>query len=451
MKVPAPTPDKKRKSSATTEREEGVNKLAKLDNKEQASDTEVPKEDQHTKPNPSGQVVQSPEMFQATLSKLSPSKQTMEAGGAAAQVTATPQQGLAETLAGMQTMLQTLIEGQAQTQQGQTDLRQEMHGSLTGVKSDLQEVADRVKVLEEGGHHAQVPLTREERHEKDLLAKIEHSRRCITVIGTGRDNISIKEIENLIQTNNLAERDEVDILNVSRLGGLKTTTPAFKVELATEGMATSLIERSRVLNARNPGESLVCKVYYPQEYSGRAREMKATQAGAFRNGLISQIYFDGTEMCLKVKERDSNLWMIYPHESGKFKPEMVMSATSKDNDSAEVKAARASLLAKLGVTEDKGKLIQPEVSTRSLIFSSRRYHLTMENYQKALPQIKKELVTTLEAVQPCNDWVQGEFQTRIVFKERADAKNALEACLKGFKTRPLEKGDFLTLELLWAW
>ena len=75
----------------------------------------------------------------------------------------------------------------------------------------------------------------------------------------------------------------------------------------------------------------------------------------------------------------------------------------------------------------------------------------MENYQKALPQIKKELVTTLEAVQPSNDWVQGEFQTRIVFKERVDAKNALEACLKGFKTRPLEKGDFLTLELLWAW
>ena len=413
MTVPAPTPDKKRKSSATTEREEGVNKLAKLDNKEQASDTEVPKEDQHTKPNPSGQVVQSPEMFQATMNKLSPSKQTMEAGGAAAQATATPQQGLAETLAGMQTMLQTLIEGQAQTQQGQTDLRQEMHGSLTGVKSDLQEVADRVKVLEEGGHHAQVPLTREERHEKDLLAKIEHSRRCITVVGTGRDNISIKEIENLIQTNNLAERDEVDILNVSRLGGLKTTTPAFKVELATEGMATSLIERSRVLNARNPGESLVCKVYYPQEYSGRAREMKATKAGAFRAGQ--------------------------------------MSATSKDNDSAEVKAARTSLLAKLGVTEDQGRLIQPEVSTRSLLFSSRRSHLTSEDYLKALPQIKKELVTTLEVVKPSNDWVQGEFQTRIVFKERADAKNALEACLKGFKTRPLEKGDFLTLELLWAW
>ena len=54
-------------------------------------------------------------------------------------------------------------------------------------------------------------------------------------------------------------------------------------------------------------------------------------------------------------------------------------------------------------------------------------------------------------VKPSNDWVQGEFQTRIVFKERADAKNALEACLKGFKTRPLAKGDFLTLELLWAW
>ena len=137
-------------------------------------------------------------------------------------------------------------------------------------------------------------------------------------------------------------------------------------------------------------------------YSGRAREMKATKAGTFRAGQMSE--------------------------------------TSKDNDSAEVKAARTSLLAKLGVTEDQGRLIQPEVSTRSLLFSSRRSHLTSEDYLKALPQIKKELVTTLEVVKPSNDWVQGEFQTRIVFKERADAKNALEACLKGFKTRPLEKG-----------
>jgi len=106
-------------------------------------------------------------------------------------------------------------------------------------------------------------------------------------------------------------------------------------------------------------------------YSGRAREMKATKAGVFRAGQ--------------------------------------MSATSKDNDSAEVKAARTSLLVKLGATEDQGRLIQPEVSTRSLLFSSRRSHLTSEDYLKALPQIKKELVTTLEVVKPSNDWVQGEF------------------------------------------
>ena len=112
--------------------------------------------------------------------------------------------------------------------------------------------------------------------------------------------------------------------------------------------------------------------------------------------------------------------------------------------------ARSSLPAKLGVTEDQGKLIQPEVSTRSLLFSSRRNHLTGEDYLEYLPHIKKELVTTLEAVKPSNDWVQGEFQARIVFKDRADAKNALEASLKGFKTKPLAKGDFLTLEQLWA-
>ena len=45
-------------------------------------------------------------------------------------------------------------------------------------------------------------------------------------------------------------------------------------------------------------------------------------------------------MCLKVKERDSKIWMIYPSEFGTYKPQMVMSATSKPDDSEEMKAAR---------------------------------------------------------------------------------------------------------------
>ena len=140
-------------------------------------------------------------------------------------------------------------------------------------------------------------------------------------------------------------------------------------------MATTLIESSRVQNAGKPGQSIRCTVHYPFEYSGRAREMKGAQSVAFRAGLHSQIYFEGTEMCLKVKESDSNLWMIYPSEFGKFKPEMVMSAIGQEEDSEEIKAARNSLFAKLGVTEPQGKLIPAELSTRSLLFSSRSGHL----------------------------------------------------------------------------
>ena len=69
-------------------------------------------------------------------------------------------------------------------------------------------------------------------------------------------------------------------------------------------MATTLIESSRVQNARKPGQSIRCTVHYPFEFSGRAMEKKGRQAAAFRAGMHSQIYFEGTETCPKVEERE---------------------------------------------------------------------------------------------------------------------------------------------------
>ena len=442
MEIPAPIPDKKRKLSSDTEgrgNKDGAKKLAKLEPTEQASGPKMP-----------NSVM---EGLKDMTKMLSPSKAAVqgEEDKATSQVPELTPQAMNVALGGIHSMLGKLLKGQERAEGNYKDLRVEMHGEISAVRDDVKGVSDRVKALEEGGQIGQVPvtLTREDRHEGDLLAKIEHSRRCVTVIGSGRDTMSIKDIVGLIQTSELAERDEFEVLSVSRLGGLRTTNPAFKVELASSGMATTLIENSRVQNARKPGQSIRCAVHYPFEYSGRAREMKGAQSVAFRAGLHSQIYFEGTEMCLKVKERDSNLWMIYPSEFGKFKPEMVMSATRQDDDSEETKAARDSLLAKLGVIEDKGKLIPSELSARSLLFSSREGHLAEEDLAVKLPHFKEGQVTDLQIVKHASE-VQGEYQTRLVFKVRADAKEALEAAKLGFKNKPLAKGDFLSLELLWA-
>ena len=176
--------------------------------------------------------------------------------------------------------------------------------------------------------------------------------------------------------------------------------------------------------------------------------MKSSQAVAWRAGLQSQIYFEGTELCLKVKERNSNLWMMYPSEFGTFKPEMVASARHQGNDSEEVTAARASIFTKLGMKEDQGKLVPCEARLRSLLFSSKSGNLNEGSYAVKLPHIKEGQVVSLEAVKPSSE-VAGEYQTRIAFKDRGAAKQALEDCMLGFKSKPMVKGDFLNLEVLW--
>ena len=460
MITPAPPLDKKRKLSTDQEviaGEKSVAKLAKLDQHKQANPTEVNPRAELTKPSSTGQAKSNPNMGlgDKVISMLSPSKESLPGGKDNEEESPVPEvemssKEMSRTLQGIAASLEQLVKGQAQQAQSQGDLEDKMDSGLTEVRAEVQGVADRVKALEESKQNDQVPmvLTKEERHEQDLLAKIEHSKRCVTVLGTRRDTLSIKDTQQLILTSKLAVEDECEILSVSRLGNARTTNPAFKVELKSAAMATSLIENSKVQSAK--GEtSLRCVMHYPFEYSERAREMKGMQAVAWRAGCHSQIYFEGTELCLKVKERDSKIWMIYPSEFGTYKPQMVMRATSKPDDSEEIKAAREALLSKLNVKENLGKLEPCEKSARSLIFSSRRGNLNDESCAVKLPHLKDKLKADTEVIKPSSE-VAGEYQTRLVFKSRDNAKEALQACIQGFKSKPLPKGEFLALELLWA-
>ena len=454
MRTPAQTPDKKRKLSSDTEnsgREEGGNKLAKLEHIKQASTRKCDQAAEQVKPI-IGQTELKPDMaLSDMLNKLSPNKGISPVEGekdASPEVGNVPQ-GIDQTLKGISACLEKLLEGQMRAEKNHVDLRGEMHCAIKDIRSEVQEVADRVKTLEEGRHSGQTSkvITKEERHEGELLYKIEQSRKCVTALGTGRNTMSIRDIAQLLQTSKLAEGDEIEVLSVKRLGAMSSSNPAFKVELRNAEMATALIESSRFKNARGEA-SFRCVVHYPQEYSARAREMKSSQAVAWRAGLQSQIYFEGTELCLKVKERNSNLWMMYPSEFGTFKPEMVASARHQGNDSEEVTAARASIFTKLGMKEDQGKLVPCELRLRSLLFSSKSGNLNEGSYAVKLPHIKEGQVVSLEAVKPSSE-VAGEYQTRIAFKDRGAAKQALEDCMLGFKSKPMVKGDFLNLEVLW--
>ena len=67
-----------------------------------------------------------------------------------------------------------------------------------------------------------------------------------------------------------------------------------------------------------------------------------------------------------------------------------------------------------------------------------------------LPQIfNKYKEVRIEAIKPCGD-LKGEYQTRLIFSTRKEAKEALQMCIQSFKSEPLASGDFLTLELLWV-
>ena len=85
---------------------------------------------------------------------------------------------------------------------------------------------------------------------------------------------------------------------------------------------------------------------------------------------------------------------------------------------------------------------------RSLLFSSKSGNLNEGSYAVKLPHIKEGQVVSLEAVKPSSE-VAGEYQTRIAFKDRGAAKQALDDCMLGFKSKPMVKGDFLNLEVLW--
>ena len=466
MKIKHDTPVATKRKLSTAEEDKVADnstpKQAKLDPKEQAKQQEVSRKENNrkvwVKPISNRQTTTKGEMtgLKDMLYKVtSPSKddniQVGEANTEAkeqkqGQITVDPA-GIAQIAKDVKTMLDL----QMHTNKRMDGLDDKVDAGLARVDATVANVVDRVKALEAQAAQKNLKqgspkLSAEALHEQQCQEQIEESKRCVTLLSTGSQTLAVKEAQQILIANNLAERGELDVVGVQRLGHPLSNTPAFKVELKSTAMATSLIENSKTKHAQ--GASTVrCVRYFPEEYAERAREMKAMQNSIWRKGVQSQIYFEGTTMGLKVKERGSNIWMVHPSEFATFKPNQTMSASALPTDSDAMTKARLSLLEKLSFGEESGRLGPHGKTTRSLVFTSPTCHLSKSNVSDRL---HPEVVKTIEEMENLDDTQDGKACTRLVFKSRSGARTALRLISKEYRADyPLERGEFIELESVW--
>ena len=465
MKVKHDTPAATKRKLSTSEEDKVADnstpKQAKLDSKEQAKQGVARKENNRkvwVKPTPNRQTTTKGEMtgLKDMIHKVtSPSKDDNIQDGVAN--TEANEQRQAQNRADMAQMSQiaddvkTILKLQLQTNNRMDAIDDKVDAGLARVDENVANVVERVKALEVQAaqkdlKQGSLKLSAEVLHEQHCQEQIEESKRCVTLLGSGSQTLAVKELQQILIANDLAERGELEVVGVQRLGHPLSKTPAFKVELKSTAMATSLIENSKTKHAQGTS-SVRCVRYFPEEYAERAREMKAMQSSIWRKGVQSQIYFEGTKMCLKVKERGSNIWMVHPSEFATFQPNQTMSATALPTDSDAMTKTRSSLYKKLNFGEETGRLGPDVKITRSLIFTSPTCHLTKSNVSDRL---HPEVVKTIEEMETLDDAQDGKACTRLVFKSRSGARTALRLIFKEYRADyPLERGEFIELESVW--
>ena len=355
-----------------------------------------------------------------------------------------------DKLDSIKTMMQVMLTKQDRQEVMYGALDKKIDEGINQVDTKVTNAIERIQILEDNAKKSQVSdsCATVDRHEAYLLQQIEESNRCVTVLGVGKPQLSATELLQLLSANKLAERGEVTVLAVQRLGSPKSPNPAFKMELQSPAMVTTVIDNSRAQNAVG-NTDIRCVRYFPSDYAERAREMKAVQTSSWSAGLHSQIYFEGTTMCLKVKAKDSKRWMLYPSEFATFRPSTVMPALSEKDESEETTAARNSMLSLLDIKETNGKLTPHDLQAKSLIYTSKKSYLDEKGDKEMFP---KEIVDKIQSRKNKDrDDVPGaSYDTRLVFESRKAAKEALEASRLAARKTPLPEGDYLSLERLWA-
>ena len=388
-------------------------------------------------------------LLNKVIGAMSPGK-----GDTQVHATEVPSESQKETsedkLDSLKTMMQVMITKQDRQEAMYGALDKKIEDGLNKVDTKVTSAIERIQILEDNAKKCQVSGSSAtgDRHEAYLLQQIEESNRCVTVLGAGKPQLSVTELLQLLSANKLAERGEVTVLAVQRLGSPKSPNPAFKAELQSSAMVTTVIDNSRTQNAVSNTE-IRCVRYFPSEYAERAREMKAIQTSSWSAGLHSQIYFEGTTMCLKVKAKDSKRWMLYPSEFAKFRPSTVMPALCEKDESEETRAARKSMLSLLDINETNGKLTPQDLQTKSLTYTSKSSYLDVKGDKEILP---KELVDMIQSHEnkDRDDAPGATYVTRLVFESRKAAKEALEVSRLAARKTPLPEGDYLSLERLWA-
>ena len=436
-------------------------KQVKLDNKEQTKQGSSHSEYKRkllVKPNPIKQTTTKEEMSFGLANLLnmttSPSKSDNTHDGESVSEVINPEpESDSAKINTIMCGIKTLIDLNTRAEKRVDGLEAKVETGLTRVDNNVTDVTARLAALEKYVHGQTLKpessqLSAEERHEIHCQEQIEESKRCVTLLGSGTPRLTVEGLQQLLIDHKVMQRGELEVVGVQRLGNPKGAgNPVYKVELKSAGMATSLIENSKAMDTEGPS-MIRCVRYFPEEYAERAREMKAMQGSAWRCGLYSQIYFEGTKMCLKVKPKGSNKWMAHPSEFATYKPDPTLSATASATDSTADRETRDLIAEKLNYQKVSGKLWPKDVILKSLVFTSQTCHLTESNVSERLPP---EVVAAIVDIQPMAvDSRDNRASTRLTFKSRSDARAACDKCMLESRTAyPINKGEFIELESIW--
>ena len=186
-------------------------------------------------------------------------------------------------------------------------------------------------------------------HEKQLLAAIEESKHCVTVLGTGDQSLTIATLSTLLSRDGYSIEGKVNqkVVALFRLGGPVNDNPPYKVVLDSHLTAESLRAQSRTKTrgTESSYDGIRFVRHFPPQYARAARDFRQTAAIIYENGGLAEIEYEGTTLTLRGKSRENGgEWLIMG--GGEFKPLAVGRQTASEEDDPSMSRARA-LMAKV--------------------------------------------------------------------------------------------------------
>ena len=320
-----------------------------------------------------------------------------------------------------------------------------MDKKLEVFQGKMEHELDTIRQLIEHGPAGSISrsnLSFDDLHERELLEQIFEAKSMVTVINTGKLSLTTKEMIALLISVGLTTKNEgKSFLSVARMGGPKSTNPAYKVKLDSPSSAQELLEKSRA-DPRDSRDGKFVKVfpYIPADYAVKQREFRDMQALLASTGYVARIEFEGTTLVLKAKQRSAEgLWCIV--KGGTFRPLTTGREDATEGEDLGVAAAREKLTG-LFTTEGSSNLAHSLT-----LFTGDPLAVFGDIKSKLGTTSSKELIS--HEVLPVDGG--GRHKYRLYYSSRDNAVKALDASRDKEKVdNNLSSSDFLKLTMPWV-